>query len=115
MERVVFRSPFSFWASMGTMNPWTLEKVRRMTAVETAVLSVASLSATIRFESITSVSGNGFWERAKSARFKLDIHVIQALAVLLSVNCNLINQIATLIFVKIPPNMLSLGGSGRKL
>ena len=45
---------------MGTMNPWTLENVRRMTAVETAVLSVASLSATIRFESITSVSGNWF-------------------------------------------------------
>ena len=61
---------------MGTMNPWTLENVRRMTAVETAVLSVASLSATIRFESITSVSGNGFWlGRAKSARFKLDIHL----------------------------------------
>ena len=51
---------------MGTMNPCTLENVRRMTAVERAVLSVASLSATTRFESITSISGNGFWEGAES-------------------------------------------------
>ena len=54
---------------MGTMNPCTLENVRRMTAVERAVLSVASLSATTRFESITRVSGNGFWE-GRSAGFK---------------------------------------------
>ena len=45
---------------MGTMKPWTLEKVSRMTAVDMAVLSVASRNAMIRFESITSVSGNGF-------------------------------------------------------